>query len=276
MKVVSKIFCILILLILFKSSIPVGAEPTTLGTIKYLDEGTFLIDGNVTLFFIESDSGNNDIELLWRMFDASTNKTIYHVRSKEVVVDEFFVNNTKAYHYTGDYIIFIDYSDIIVPPSCSELLAEKDAQILALTNTLEERDEQIRSLQVQLNETLLLFQDMKLNLTSMTSKVDQLRGEIDEYEEKETNASILYKTLQDKYNADTGIWAFSFNAPTLICTIILIALAMYFLNVKKSGGAFMFERFIKPKRGYMDKSYLNKKIDLNEKFLGEKDNGNKS
>jgi len=109
----------------------VMSEEIDLATIDYLKSDVIAINGNITLVFNSSDTGKNDITVLWRIYSSGDNITIYCIKSKEIDYNYRFVNNTKAYLFKDSdnttnitYKIWIDYRSIQVPKSLEEMLNE--------------------------------------------------------------------------------------------------------------------------------------------------------
>ena len=126
-----------IVILLFSATIVVSEEITDLTTMDYLESDIVAIDGNITLVFVNSTTGTNEIRFLWRIYSTDSNVTIYGISSKEIQYDHRFVNNTKGYLFRDNktnatYRIRIDYSSIHVPKSLEDWLNES----LIVKNTI--------------------------------------------------------------------------------------------------------------------------------------------
>ncbi len=208
-------------------------------TIDYLANDLFIVQGNVTLVFNDSDTGTNDITLIRVFYSSESNITLYQVISQEITYDNTFVNNTKSYIFKNiddSFVIFVNYSSIQVPESYADILnltiVEQNKTISNLTLRLDNLTSQMESLNnqtisLQKNVTELENQSVdywsnwqyeKNQNAPLRYNISVLKGDVDYYmnktlelsndiDTKDNRTTILY----NKINEASGGWAFSVN-----------------------------------------------------------------
>lgn len=234
----------------------VGSIPTTLDTINYKQEKIILIPGNVTLNFTSSDTGNNDILFIWRIYSSDSDLTLYSIVSKVITYDYTFINNTKKYDYIDDntlfeYRIMVNYSSINVPKSPQELLndslIENNTKILELNIEINDLNTNITFLQQQLNATRILAEQYKNDSKKWEGYVGELNARIYDYEytlDKYMNKSrdlrlekeiLENQTLSLRNNINTleNPWHPEINLPSLFLGLFIILGGVLYFRFKK-------------------------------------------
>lgn len=145
-----------------------------LTTLDYEESEFIPIQGNVTLIFNNSDTGDNDIQQIWRIYDPGENLTVYYMKSKTLAVNSSFENDTKTYVYrdinSGTfYIVRVNYSSLAVPLTIEEAVnrtkAEKDAVIAV-------KDQEITTLKTEM-------QTKNATIQQLTDEKNILRSDLD-------------------------------------------------------------------------------------------------
>ena len=142
--------CILVLV--FSAS--VSAEEIELPQMDYLEiNSCAVLDGNVSLYFLESDNNNRSDEDITIIadFNNATNRTTVCFSSQNIstYIDYTFVNDTKAYYYLDTnfagriYVVKVDYSSVVIPdPPWQDLVN----QFNEVNNTMVNLTQQVSNL----------------------------------------------------------------------------------------------------------------------------------
>lgn len=253
---------IILMLVTTLFALSVNATEIELGEIEYKDSDLFFTPGNVTLTFNDSDTGDNDLQILWRIYSPENNLTIFYLKSKTILYDTSFINNTKGYYYKDgnqSYVVYVDYSSINVPKSVEELLNEslvdKNAEITALklekknlsallNSTIAERDQWKNTAQTVTTErdnALAENQPLKNQITSLEDDLsfqqNRTRELNDEIMYKENEIDSLKKTIKELKNPwCTGYTyagqsnGFHINYSSLLIGGILIFIIVLIIN----------------------------------------------
>ena len=190
-----------------------SAEDTLIGTIEYKESEMFVLDGNITLF-----DSLEEVSLLFRLYDSSSNKTIYNIKSEEIEYDYSFVNDTKSYiledQLNDTYIILVDYSSIEVPPSLDDIRAGYESTIEELNQTIVELREELNELRIAYNESFnemenltYLYEIEKSKNQPLLDKIANLSAEISSYEQMEISAMETINYWKSKTNEYKDNWA---------------------------------------------------------------------
>jgi hypothetical protein len=152
-----KILMLVTTLIITVMPIVVSAD-IELATLDYRETKIVSTSGNVTLAFINSTTGTNDVIVLWRIYGNDSNITVFCIESKEIEYDYTFVNDTKRYYYlnTWDsktYIIYVNYSSIQVPKSQEQILNDTKNQYETIINSLNTEITDLKKSRDELNNT---------------------------------------------------------------------------------------------------------------------------
>lgn len=190
-------------ILLFSATIVVPGEITYLTTIDYLESDIIGINGNITLIFNSSDTGKNDMIVLWRIYSSSDNITIYCIKSKEIDYDFHFVNNTKAYLFKDNnnatnitYKIWIDYSSIHVPKSLEEMLNEtlivKNALIASLTEQVIKLNASVVNLTTLVNMYKTSWEQQVAENTPLRSQIAILNNQVSAYHNETSDLRVKF------------------------------------------------------------------------------------
>lgn len=190
----NKIILMLITTTLFLTYIATNAlseETINLAVLDYQENDIIAINGDITLTYLNSSTGSNDINLLWRIYQS--NITIYSIQSKTIMYDTSFINDTKNYYFKDNtsnitYLIQVNYSSIQVPKSIEQLLNES----LAIKDAI------IQNLSQQLNNSTF-------NILNLTTFVDMYKTawELSQAENlplqtQNANLTLLYENTKNK------------------------------------------------------------------------------
>jgi len=151
-----------------------SAEQTIM-TLDYEEGDMVYIPGNVTLVFNESDGDESDVSIVWRIYSADTNITLYYFQSKTLDIDSDFINNTKAYKYKDTnsnttYIVYVNYTSVKVPESIEDILNSTiDMQSTQITNL----SEQLSNITNLYNLLLIKYDDTKAQNGLLTIQRDE-------------------------------------------------------------------------------------------------------
>ena len=192
------------------SSIAVSEEQTLL-TLDYQEGDLVFLPGNVTLVFNSSDTGDEDVIILWRIYSPENNLTIFYFKSQTITYDSSFINNTKEYLFNDTnsnttYAVYVNYSSIHVPDSIEDILnmtiKQKNELIGNLTLQLENLTEQLNAtiierdnwkaeagvLKIERDNAIARYRPLEINLSKMEDDL-----EFQQQKNKEIEAEIHYK-----------------------------------------------------------------------------------
>lgn len=193
-----------------------GSEVHEVGTLDYQETDIVAIPGNITLVFNHSDRGPNDIILLWRMYSAENNITLYSFMSKKITYDHTFENDTKGYYFFNDgtnetYVIFVDYSIIAVPTCLSDLLNQTIvemnatiAELMAENVNFSKRLANMSKLLQSKNFTITVIQDDLSNAQAqnkpLQNQIQELTDELDDQKNTTIGLNIEINDLESTLN----------------------------------------------------------------------------
>lgn len=214
-KNILKLVCLTLVITTIIPSI--NGEDTVLTTLEYKDSDTIFIPGNITLSFNNSDTGKEDVSILWRVYNSDNNITIFYIISTTINYDSSFVNNTKSYYYTRKnisnetYIINVDYSSINVPTSIEDILNETIQQqnqtIKTQEEIIDELKQNVSSLKEKYNQSILKEYELEEQIEELKGERDNaiaenipLQNEISNLEEQLSFQQNKSKELNDQIN----------------------------------------------------------------------------
>lgn len=258
---------VLILTLVFSTSVCVTSEGTALGTIDYQDTQTFFIASVVNLTLHSSPTGNEDVIINSHVHGESF--TVISVTSQSISIDYTFVNDIKPYTFidntTSDlYVVNVDYSMVDVPENLLELLnttiASQLILIESLTNNIIELNNNISFLmndniakKLEINALLINMSHLKnetelirQNVSMLKFQVYSTEGDVTHYKDLHDNDTVkmeMYKGIfdeKDKKIEDVtsplafifehkGITSVILNIPSIIIGVFITILVLYFV-----------------------------------------------
>jgi len=234
---------------------PACASPIIIGNLRYQEKTMFLVPGNVTLIFNQSDTGHaSDLTIDVVGYVPSTDRTIIDARSNNITYDYTFLNNTKHYFYLDpytnlSYIILIDYSSIRVPESPMELLRDllqlKNQTVQNLTGNITGLMNRTGNMTRQMHNLTLLYQSMLGNFTPLQNRILNLSTDNYALSQQITNKKNFILTLNTTIaNRERAIndlrnpWSlgytygqgsfYYFNAASAVVTAVILIFIFFF------------------------------------------------
>jgi len=197
-----------------------NAETTIdIGTIDYLEEYTYSIEGNVAISFSHSDNNDENDILVASSYVNETKKTVFFFTSQEIEYDHTFVNDTKYYYYALNetyYRLGVDYSSIDVPEEPTsqnvsnliQMLEEKNQTIAELENIVTELGNQKTSLQDTISDLENTISQQNSTINNQSENISIMNETINNQSENISimngtinNQSLLIENLQDQINS---------------------------------------------------------------------------
>lgn len=198
-------------------------------TLDYQETEIVTLPGEHDLIYNDSDTGTQDVQILWSIYNNQSNITVVCISSQEISYDSGFSNDTKAYFYNDRlsenvFLILVNYSSIDVPLSFDELLnktiSDKDLIIAdlnwqieilqsektTLNVTVQNQIKQLEKKQKSIDETIDKWNAEKAKNYPLHVELYNLTKEIEQFENDTAwlsyNVSML---LRDKQSRDSTI-----------------------------------------------------------------------
>lgn len=192
----------------------IANETIDLCEINFLKDGHTDggINGNISLIFDHSDTGNEDVVILNDSIGylEGPDISLFHFQSLNITYDYNFVNDTKAYYFINinnlsanvSYRVLVNYSSIQVPDSpwkaLEELLEEKNMTIIEKELIIANLTGDIALLEANISSLYSSITLLNENVQNLQSLYNGLEISYDEYVSSTEGIIDSYWTLVNK------------------------------------------------------------------------------
>lgn len=286
------VFLVMFLIGVLLATSHATATVTDLTVIDYKSITSINIQGNVTLSFLYSDTGSNDLILSRIAYNTGMDQTQFYVESKNITTNySGFVNNTKYYLYTSQnhttYRIGVDFSHVPGNSALNQLLNEKNllidslrhnvtimnATILYLRQNISALPGQYASLIASLNKNNTLLKNLSshkdVQITALQNQTTKLENDLNtsttQLEEMKKNQSKIL----DVFSIQLPDGSYHVNISSMAIGALLLLIGVYVITRSKKGKKIMPDIIQNRIDNYREDKIEKKKLELPDKEILE-------